>query len=555
MYEQQFGFTDRPFVVTPLVQRYVPITEIEEARLTLIRTVERAEGPAVLIGPTGTGKSLVCHMLAEHFRPTFHVAMLASARLRSGRELLQNVLYELGLPYQGMDEGELRLSLMDFLRPSASCPNGMLLLVDEAHTLPFKLLEEIRMITNLVRDGQPRIRLVMAGDRSLEEKLVNPKLDSFNQRIAARCYLESYNREQTIQYLESQLASVGGDATSLFDESAVTTIYRLTDGIPRLINQLADHTLILASVQQVGQISTGVVEEAWADLQQLPAPWQPSDEILAFEESDDEENAVIEFGQLSESENELKETQLFDVVLDDDPETQLDRISNHVDAASLEDPQSPNEMFIFGPMASECVLDLDQYSPEHEIVFHEATTVSENVFSDEEVVIDRYASLHAEQVRSFPQVTSIESREFALALNLLQSETSKTDLEPAIGESTTEVTIELDQHVDEFESSSANSEVPEDINEYPGTNRFVTVMDELDGWDPLVATQLNDHNFEVPVEPQAAPELEVATADTDDRDIIIVEDNDGQPRRKKVRTTVKPRRQEYRQLFAKLRRG
>ena len=133
-----------------------PPASIEHARDTVTRCVERAEGPAVILGPAGTGKSTLCHVIAQQMRERFRVAMLASARLCTRRALLQNILFELKLPYRDRDEGELRLSLIDALEPSDDCPHGMVLIVDEAHMLPLRLLEEIRMITNLVRQGQPR---------------------------------------------------------------------------------------------------------------------------------------------------------------------------------------------------------------------------------------------------------------------------------------------------------------------------------------------------------------------------------------------------------------
>src|SRR5688572_8473556 len=211
MYESTFHFRERPFVAAPLTDRYFRAAGIEQILATLARGIERAEGPGLLIGAPGTGKSLVCHLLAEHFRDEYRVALLTSARLGSRRALLQNILYELGLPYRDLEEGELRLSLIDHLDPSDDCPNGMLLLVDEAHTLPLRLFEEIRMITNLVRDGLPRVRLVLAGGHELEERFTSPRLQSFQQRLAARCYLRPLHREETKGYVRWQISEAGGD--------------------------------------------------------------------------------------------------------------------------------------------------------------------------------------------------------------------------------------------------------------------------------------------------------------------------------------------------------
>jgi type II secretory pathway predicted ATPase ExeA len=294
MYEAFFRLNSRPFPSTPRVDRYFPASAIEDACRTLSRCVDRAEGPGVIIGSTGTGKSLLCLMLATRFRERFHVVKLDCARLCTRRALLQNILFELGLPYRGMDEGELRLSLIDFLEPGEASRDGMLLSVDEAHTLPLRLIEEIRMITNLVRDGQPRVRLILAGSPALEERLASPKLESLNQRIAARCYLQPLNYDETLDFVRSQIAAVGGDPNRLFADDAIHAVYQATGGIPRLINQVCDHALILASMAQRPRLDAGEIEEAWADLQQLPIPPASGTQQSASTDT------VIEFGSLDE---------------------------------------------------------------------------------------------------------------------------------------------------------------------------------------------------------------------------------------------------------------
>ena len=294
MYESFFQLSDRPFPSAPCAELYFPAAGTENALQTLVRCIERAEGPGLLIGGAGTGKSLLCHLLADRFRDRFHVVMLNNARLCTRRALLQNILFELGLPYRGLEEGELRLSLIDLLDPGKSDRDGMLLLVDEAHTLPLRLVEEIRLITNLVRDGQPRVRLVLAGAQALEERLASPKLESLNQRVAARCYLHPLSYDETFQYVRALAAAVEGNPDQIFAESTLDAIHQATDGIPRLINQVCDHALMLAAVAEREHVDAGLIEEAWADLQQLPAPWQGS-----VTEASSDEN-VIEFGALEE---------------------------------------------------------------------------------------------------------------------------------------------------------------------------------------------------------------------------------------------------------------
>jgi type II secretory pathway predicted ATPase ExeA len=273
MYEAFFQLKSRPFLAAPRVDRYFPGAAIETARRNLTRAVERAEGPGLLVGPAGTGKSLLCQVLAEQFKQDFQVVHFSSARLCTRRAMLQAILYELELPYREKEEGELRLALIDHLTGGATARPNLLFIVDEAHALPLRLLEEMRMITNLLRQGQPCVRLALAGSPALEERFASPKLESFNQRIAARCYLDSFDQHDTYQYVCAQMTASGRNAHDVFSDGALEAIYRATDGVPRLINQVCDHALLLAHAHQSQRVEAESVEEAWAELQQLPAPW------------------------------------------------------------------------------------------------------------------------------------------------------------------------------------------------------------------------------------------------------------------------------------------
>ncbi len=409
MYEASFGFNDRPFVTAPIVERYYPAGSIEHARQNLARCIERAEGPGLLIGPSGTGKTLVCHLLAEQFSDTFEVVMLASARLCTRRALLQNILFALDLPYRGLDEGELRLSLMDHLEPCAERENGLLLLVDEANTLPMRLLEETRMLTNMVRDGRPRVQLVLAGGPALEERFANPKLDSFNQRIAARCYLQSMNRDETFQYVRSQIAAAGGEPDAIADEAALRAVYHASGGIPRLINQVCDHALWMAHEANRQQLDGAMVEQAWADLQQLPAPWQTGDQPPAEDAS-----GVIEFGELDRPDSEDD---------DDGGNTVVEDLLRIGGSAVEWEPLSSGGHVAAGATCNEpvqfdsAIVDADESASAASPVAPPSADPFEDSFENEEIVIDHYAILDAELLAERPHVSSAEGRELAAAIS------------------------------------------------------------------------------------------------------------------------------------------
>lgn len=390
MYTGSVGQNWRPFASVPLVDHYFPAAAIEGARTTLTRCIQRGEGAGLVVGPSGTGKTMLCLLLAQQFRKTFQVAMLASGRLSSRRALFQAILYKLGRPYRDMDEGELRLALIDYLDCGDGSPNGMVLLVDEAHTLPLRLLEEIRMLSNLARDGQPLVRLVLVGAPVLEERFASPKLDSFSQRLGARCYLESLNRTETRDYVQSQVNSAGASGEEVFPEETCQSVFQATGGVPRLINQVCDHALLLAHVAGLKTIGPANIEEAWADLQQLPAPCN------AEHKTEDADGGVIEFGSLddsietSESRSKAPVFRVASVEQEEaeeedgsEPDGQIHRIERLL-AKADED---------FQPAGS--------IGPEVELNFEEPVHPFQEEFEQEEVVSDRYAAARAKQPLTF----------------------------------------------------------------------------------------------------------------------------------------------------------
>jgi len=292
MYEQFFHFKQRPFLATPCARNYVATEVAETAREQLLRAILRGEGPGLLIGPPGTGKTLLLHVLAEQCRSHCDLVMLPHGRFPSPRALLQTLLHELKQPFHGLEDAELRIALMDYIKDEGSRP--VVVLADEADTLKLRILEELRVLTNVQRKSEPAVRLVLAGSPALEERLTSPKLQTLNQRIAVRCYLDALNRADTFNYVRSQVSRAGAKADQLFPEDALQAVYHATGGVPRLINQVCDHALVLAYADGVQEVTAELVQEAWSDLQQIPVPWNPAGNPVT------NAKGVIEFGSLTE---------------------------------------------------------------------------------------------------------------------------------------------------------------------------------------------------------------------------------------------------------------
>jgi type II secretory pathway predicted ATPase ExeA len=515
MYEEFFGLRSRPFLAAPQVSRFFPAATIENARKTLTRAIERGEGAGVIMGPSGTGKTLLCQVLAEQFKSRFCIAMLTGARLTTRGALLQAIVYELGLPHRGLDEGELRLSLLDRLNPAVHGGEGLLLLVDEAHTLPARLLDEVRMLTNLVRDGVPRVRVVLAGASVLEERLANPKLSSFSQRLAARCYLEAMNRGETAEYVRSQIVAVGGQSAQVFDDDALSSVYRATDGVPRLINQVCDHALILASLGGMRPVTSLAVEEAWADLQQLPAPWSASREAASGA------SQVVEFGGLDEPVEELPEAIPFRSNAMQPlhlaaPEDQLDAIEAQL--STIDDQLGSSTT-----LASEAELDF----PEFGDPFGEQ-------FAVEEVVVDPYAT-DTEVFANAPQVTSWEGQQIASALGSLEASQRNAA-----------------SHRPQIKLSAAPMENPTlAAPTVPSSSIAAAGSPSTTPVAPRVQTAESLRNQ--PQSPAGEKPATLQMARADDREMIIIEEDRAAPAQAGQQSVA--RKMEYRQLFAKLRRG
>ncbi len=309
MYESWFHFSDRPFGAAPQPKSYYPAAGIDLALESTANCVQRSAGPALVVGETGTGKTLFSLLLRQRFREAIPVALLKGTSSRTNRALLQNALYAFGLPYSETDEGQMRLTLTEFLGYQATGGASCLVIVDEADCLEVTSLEELAGLSNLTGDQGWCLNLVLIGSVRLEESLGLPQLESLNQRIAARNYLTRWTRAETTGYITAELQRVAGAVSDAVAHEAMEQVHRVTDGVPRLVNQLCDHTLVLAATAQVSQITAEMVNEAWADLQQLPprqaAVVDNADPVMAFStkglpDRTSEFDGEIEFGTLEE---------------------------------------------------------------------------------------------------------------------------------------------------------------------------------------------------------------------------------------------------------------
>lgn len=272
MYEGHFQLRRRPFAATPdPICHYLSPTQVPLLQ-SVARCIDLGQGVAIATGPAGIGKTLLAQVLLAESESRFAGVYLGTGQFPTRRALLQAVLYELGQAYGGMTDQELRLELNTALRNLITQRDGLLLVLDEAHLLSDRLLEEVRLLADLSQYGVPLTRVVLVGNPEFEERLTSPALAAFNQRVACHIVLEQFTRAESIEYLNHRIRWAGG-SDSLFDYEALELIANASDGLPRCLNQLADNSLSQAYLNGQTTVTAELVRQSLAELQHLPLRW------------------------------------------------------------------------------------------------------------------------------------------------------------------------------------------------------------------------------------------------------------------------------------------
>lgn len=273
MYEPFFGLRKRPYAAAPDAEILVETPAVADSLARLDRCVRQGRGVGVLTAAAGMGKTHLLHCLARRWRSEFRAVLLPNAGFPTRRGLLQSVLAELDQPYQRLGETELRLELTAVARTARTETKGVVLLFDEAHRYSERILEEIRLIANLVENGEPLVRIVLGGHTELEERLSEPALTGLNERVGELVALPRLTGEESRRYLRDRAVFAGGTLAGLFTSDAVEIIVQACGGVPRCLNQLADHALLLGYVAERRPVDESLVREALDDLKRLPLHW------------------------------------------------------------------------------------------------------------------------------------------------------------------------------------------------------------------------------------------------------------------------------------------
>src|SRR6266850_1272423 len=266
MYLEYFGLTAQPFRLTPDSGFLFMSAPHSRAKAYMDYTVWNHEGFVVITGEIGCGKTTLIQKLLSELDENVVVAKIFQTQLDEV-EFLQAVLVEFGLNPFNAKKVELLDMLNTFLIEQFMQTKQIVLIVDDAHNLSMKVLEEIRMLAGLETRKEKILHTILVGQPQLNETLDHAEMEQLLQRVKLRYHIRALSEQELGAYIDHRLSIVGGDARVLFPPATLPILYKYTGGIPRLINTLCDTALTCAYADEVQAATPDVVETAAIELQ------------------------------------------------------------------------------------------------------------------------------------------------------------------------------------------------------------------------------------------------------------------------------------------------
>ena len=266
MYLPFYGLKEKPFNTTP-DPRFLFLTPgHREALAQLVYGVQENKGFLVLTGEVGTGKTTLLQTLLQRLDGNTAVAFIFNSTLPFDG-LLEYMLEDFGVTKAGETRAQRLFTLNNFLIERRRASQNTVLIIDEAQNLDAPTLEQVRLLSNFETPTDKLLQILLVGQPELKAKLGLPELRQLRQRIGLRCTITPLTATETADYVHARLRVAGRRNPHLFTDRALERIAEYTEGIPRLVNIVCDHCLLIGYADQVRTIDRDVVHQAIAYLE------------------------------------------------------------------------------------------------------------------------------------------------------------------------------------------------------------------------------------------------------------------------------------------------
>ena len=264
MYLEHYGLTEPPFRVTPDPKFFFTGAKRGATLDALLYAVTHDEGIVKVSGEVGCGKTMVCRMLLERLPANVIAVYLGNPSL-SREDILFSIAEELHITATAQRSSALLRNLQEHLVKLRDDGRQVVLLIDEAHALPVETLEEICMLSNLEANHHNLLQLVLFGQPELNRILARTDMRQLKERITHHFSLDALTANDVGVYLNFRMRAAGYRGPNIFGAAVQSMIHKLSHGLLRRINVLADKSLLAAYGENTHQVARRHVRHALRD--------------------------------------------------------------------------------------------------------------------------------------------------------------------------------------------------------------------------------------------------------------------------------------------------